>query len=192
MARSITTAFNNAIKSQVVIPFFSCELAFSTGTLYFWNGYGDITMTAGGSSNTFTGLGDLISVSPIGESDQVEAIGASLSLTGIKSSLISAALSALYTNRNASIYLGLFDTNKSVVSDVYTLFKGKMDIMKIDEGSETASITLNIENRLIVFDRPKERRFTHEDQQNRFAGDLGFEFVPDLQDKEIIWGKKGS
>ena len=192
MARSITTAFNTAIKSQVVRPFFACELAFSTGTLYFWNGYGDITMTAGGSSNTFTGLGDLISVSPIGESDQVEAIGASLSLTGIKSSLISAALSALYTNRNASIYLGLFDSNKSVVSDVYTLFKGKMDIMKIDEGSETASITLNIENRLIVFDRPKERRFTHEDQQNRFAGDLGFKFVPDLQDKEIIWGKKGS
>ena len=192
MARSITTAFNTAIKSKVVRPIFACELAFSTGTLYFWNGYGDITMTAGGSSNTFTGLGDLISVSPIGESDQVEAIGASLSLTGIKSSLISAALSALYTNRNASIYLGLFDTNKSVVSDVYTLFKGKMDIMKIDEGSETASITLNIENRLIVFDRPKERRFTHEDQQNRFAGDLGFEFVPDLQDKEIIWGKKGS
>ena len=191
MARSITTAFNNAIKSQVVRPFFACELAFSTGTLYFWNGYGDLTMMAGGSSNTFTGLGDLISVSPIAESDQVEAIGASLSLTGIKSSLISAALSALYTNRNASIYLGLFDTNKSVVSDVYTLFKGKMDIMKIDEGAETTSIT-NVENRLIVFDRPKERRFTHEDQQNRFAGDLGFEFVPDLQDKEIIWGKKGS
>ena len=79
MARSITTAFNTAIKSQVVRPFFACELAFSTGTLYFWNGYGDLTMTAGGSSNTFTGLGDLISVSPIAESDQVEAIGASLS-----------------------------------------------------------------------------------------------------------------
>ena len=192
MARNITTAFNNAVSAQNVIPFFAVSLAFNTGTLYLWNGYGDITMTAGGSSNTFTGLGDLISVSPIGESDQVEAIGASLSLTGIKSSLISAALSALYTNRNASIYLGLFDANKSVVSDVYTLFKGKMYIMKIDEGAETASITLNIENRLIVFDRPKERRFTHEDQQNRFAGDLGFEFVPDLQDKEIIWGKKGS
>ena len=192
MARSITTAFNNAIKSQVVRPFFACELAFSTGTLYFWNGYGDITMTAGGSSNTFTGLGDLVNVSAVSESDQVEAIGASLSLTGIKSSLISAALSSNYTNRNASIYLGLFDTNKSVIADVYTLFKGKMDIMKIDEGAETASITLNIENRLIVFDRPKVRRFTHEDQINRFAGDLGLEFVPDLQDKEIIWGKKGS
>ena len=192
MARSITTAFYNAIKSQVGRPFLACELAFSTGTLRFWNGYGDLTMTAGGSSNTFSGLGDLMNVSAISVSDQVEAVGAQLSLTGIKSSLISAALSANYTNRNASIFLGLFDTNKAVIADVYTLFKGKMDIMKIDEGPETATIALNLENRLIVLDRAKERRYTHEDQQLSFAGDLGFEFVPDLQDKEIIWGKKTS
>ena len=64
--------------------------------------------------------------------------------------------------------------------------------MKIDEGPETATIALNLENRLIVLDRAKERRYTHEDQQLSFAGDLGFEFVPDLQDKEIIWGKKTS
>lgn len=190
MSRSITTAFKNAIVDQVVRPLLACELEFSTGTLRFWNGYGDLTMTAGGSSNTFTGLGDLMNVSAISESDQIEAIGASLSLTGIKSSLISAALSANYTNRNASIFLGLFDTNKSVIADVYTLFKGKMDIMKIDEGPESATIVLNLENRLIALDRAKNRRYTHEDQQLSFSGDLGFEFVPDLQDKEIIWGKK--
>ena len=149
MARSITTAFKNAIKSSVVRPFLAVELEFSTGTLRFWNGYGDLSMTAGGSSNTFTGLGDLLGVSPISESDQIEAIGASLSLTGIKSSLISTALTGNYTNRNASIFFGVFDTSKNVISDVYTLFKGKMDIMKIDEGSESATITLNLENRLI-------------------------------------------
>ena len=65
-----------------------------------------------------------------------------------------------------------------------------MDIMKIDEGAESANITLNLENRLIALDRAKNRRYTHEDQQERFSGDLGFEFVPDLQDKQIIWGKK--
>ena len=192
MARSITTAFKNAIKSSVVRPLLAVELEFSTGTLRFWNGYGDLTMTAGGSSNTFTGLGDLMGVSAIAESDQIEAIGASLSLTGIKSSFISTALSGNYTNRNASIFLGVFDTSKSVIADDYTLFKGKMDIMKIDEGSESATITLNLENRLIALDRPLNRRFTHEDQQERFSGDLGLEFVPDLQDKEIIWGKKTS
>ena len=192
MSRSITTAFKNAIKSQVVRPFLAVELEFSTGTLRFWNGLGDLTMSAGGSSNTFTGLGDLMGVSAIGESDQIEAIGASLTLTGIKSSFISTALTGNYTNRNASIFLGIFDSNKSVIADVYTLFKGKMDIMKIDEGPETATITLNLENRLIALDRALNRRYTHEDQQERFSGDLGLEFVPDLQDKEVIWGKKTS
>ena len=64
-----------------------------------------------------------------------------------------------------------------------------MDIMKIDEQAETSTITINLENRLIAFDRPKERRFTNEDQLQRFSGDKGLEFVPDLQDKEIVWGK---
>ena len=92
MARNITTAFNNAVTAEVVVPFFAVSLAFSTGTLLFWNGYGDLTCTAGGSSKTFTGLGDLINVSSVSESDQVEAVGVALSLTGIKSSLISSEL----------------------------------------------------------------------------------------------------
>ena len=50
MARSITTAFKNSIKAQVVQPFFAVQLEFSTGTLYFWTGYGSLTMTAGGST----------------------------------------------------------------------------------------------------------------------------------------------
>ena len=189
MARSITTAFNNALKAEALRPFLAVELEFSTGSLLIWNGYGDLTCTAGGSSKTFTGLGDLINVSSVSESDQVEAVGVALSLTGIKSSFISTALSGNYTNRNAAIYFGTFDSSKNVIADVYTLFNGKLDIMKIDEKVETAIITINLENRLIAFDRPKERRFTNEDQLQRFSGDKGLEFVPDLQDKEIVWGK---
>ena len=131
MARSITTAYNNAIKAQTVIPFFATELAFNTGTLRFWNGYGDITMTAGGSSNTFTGLGDATGISPIDEQSLIQASGANLVLNGVKSSLISTALSAQYSNRDGKIFLGLFDSSKNVISDVYTLFVGKMDVIHI-------------------------------------------------------------
>ena len=41
MARNITSAFNTAISAQNVIPFFAVSLAFNTGTLYLWNGYGE-------------------------------------------------------------------------------------------------------------------------------------------------------
>ena len=32
--------------------------------------------------------------------------------------------------------------------------------------------------------------YTLEDQKIDFPNDIGFEFIPDLQDKEITWGKK--
>ena len=192
MARSITTAFNNALKAEALRPFLAVELAFSTGTLYLWNGYGDISLTAGGSTNTYTGLGDATGISPIDEQSAIQASGANLVLNGVKSSLISTALSAQYTNRDGKIFLGMFDTSKSVIADVYTLFVGKMDVMIIRETGETSTIELKLENRLVALERAIERRYTDEDQKNLFSGDKGFEFVPDLQDKQLVWGKESS
>ena len=190
MARSITTAFNNAITSSVVKPIVGVELEFSDGALRMWNGYGNLTMTAGGSSKTFTGAGDMLGMSEIEESDTLSMSGVTLTLSGIKSSLISTALGANYTNRKGAIYLGLFDTSNNVVADVYTLFKGNMDVLNISEGMETTVIQLKLESRLITFEKPANRMYTFEDQKIDFPNDLGFEFIPDLQDKEIIWGKK--
>ena len=64
-----------------------------------------------------------------------------------------------------------------------------MDVANIQEQADTSIVTLNIESRLVQFDLPLNRLYTLEDQQVDFANDLGFEFIPDLQDKEIIWGK---
>jgi len=190
MARDITSAFNTAIINTVVQPLFAIELEISDGTLRFWTGNGDITMTAGGSSKTFTGLGDFLGISPITESSTLQMQGINILLTGIKSSLISSILSAQYTNRDATLYMGLFNTSGTVIADVYTLFKGKMDVCNIAENGETSNISLNVESRLVVFELPKERLYTLEDQQIDFSTDLGFEFIPELQDKEITWGKK--
>ena len=190
MARDITTAFKNAIEGSVVKPIVGIELEFSDGTLRFWNGYGNLTMTAGGSSKTFNGAGDMLGVSEIEESSTLSMSGVTLTLAGIKSSIISTALGANYTNRKGAIYLGLFDTSNNVIADVYTIFKGNMDVMNIQEGADTCVITLKLESRLITFEKPANRMYSLEDQKIDFANDVGFEFIPDLQDKEITWGKK--
>ena len=189
MARNITDAFNTAITNKVVRPIMAVELDFSDGVLRMWNGYGNLTMTADGSSKTFTGQGDLLSLTSIDESSTLSMSGITLTLAGVKSSLISTALSANYTNKNGAVYLGLFDTSQNVVADVYTLFKGKMDVLNIQEGQDTALITLKLESRLVTFEKASNRMYTLEDQQVDFPNDVGFEFIPDLQDKEIIWGR---
>jgi hypothetical protein len=65
-----------------------------------------------------------------------------------------------------------------------------MDVMIIREQSDTCTIELKLENRLVALERAITRRYTEEDQKNLFAGDKGFDFIPDLQDKQLVWGKK--
>jgi hypothetical protein len=48
-------------------------------------------------------------------------------------------------------------------------------------------LAIRVEKELID-SRTRGRRYTHEDQQIEHAGDLGFEYVAGLADKEITWG----
>jgi hypothetical protein len=42
---------------------------------------------------------------------------------------------------------------------------------------------------MIDLQRPRERRYTHEDQQIDHPGDMGFEYVSQLQELNLAWGK---
>lgn len=71
---------------------------------------------------------------------------------------------------------------------VIPLWVGRMDVMMIDEGPETSAITVTAESELADLKRPRVRRYTHEDQQQLYPGDMGFEFVSGVMDLEIGWG----
>jgi hypothetical protein len=70
------------------------------------------------------------------------------------------------------------------------VFTARMDQMTLDEGPETCTIQLTVENILVDLERPRVARYTNNDQQSRFPGDRGFEFVESLQTKEIFWGRQ--
>jgi hypothetical protein len=47
---------------------------------------------------------------------------------------------------------------------------------------------MTAENKLVDFRRPREVRYTHQEQQNLYPADLGLEFVNAIQEKQIYWG----
>ena len=123
------------------------------------------------------------------ESAEVQANNLTITLSGIPSSLISSALNETYQGRSCKVHLGVLNDSGAVVSDPYLLFSGRMDLMNIDDGGQTCTISVSAESRLIDLDRTRERRYTSEDQKIDFPNDKGLEFIADLQDKEIIWGR---
>ncbi len=183
MSRDLTTAVQNQLAASELEPFFAIKLAFDSGDVRIWTGYTDITV----ASETYIGGGQLLSISPIEETVEIAAKGVQFGLNGIDSSLVSVALTENYQGRSAKVYLGVLSSG-SVVSDPYLLFDGRMDVMRIEDNGETASIGLAAESRLIDLERPRVRRYTNSDQQDQFPGDTSLRFVADLQDKEIAWG----
>lgn len=164
-------------------PFIAIDLAFDSGAVRLWNGYGDLTI----NSATYTGAGTLLQISEVEETGEVAAKGITMTLTGIESSIISVALAENYQNRSAKIYIGTLAENNAV--STYQLFGGRLDVMTIEESGETATIAVTAENRLIDLERPRSRRFTSEDQKSLYPNDLGLDYVNDLQDKTLDWGK---
>jgi hypothetical protein len=64
-----------------------------------------------------------------------------------------------------------------------------MDQMNIQENPDTATIELTVENKLIDLERPRIARYTSAYQKSVYPGDKGMDFIEDLQDKEIVWGR---
>ena len=185
MARGVTTALNTQLTSASLRPFFAVNLDFSGGAFVTWTGYGNITF----DSTTFVGSGEVLNISEISESGAVQANGITVTLNGLDSSLISAALQDNYQGRAATVYLGTLTSAGAVVADPYKVFIGRMDTMSIADDGERATIVISCENRLISLNRNKVRRYTSEDQKSEFSGDKGLEFVSSLQEKSIRWGR---
>lgn len=187
------TGLTALLSADEIQPFLAIDLMFSgenvnfngevvvVEPIYLWTGIGQIEI----DGITYTGAGNLLAISDISETSDISAQGVTLSLSGIPSNLLALALTVPYTGRLCKIKFGLMAS--PIVTT--TLFIGYMDQMNIVDGADTANITLMVESKLIDLDRPRTQRYTSENQKARFAGDLAFDFVSDLQDKPLSWGR---
>jgi len=205
--RDISTAIQNNLEDDVVYPFFAIELEFDSGPLRLWTGVGTLVF----EGVSYTGTGNLLDVSSIEETTEIAVRGATITLSGMPSEVISLALQSPYQGRVCKIYFGMFSKgNLQKEDDAYILledggkiqlelqetgltqiFSGYMDEMNIDEGPDYGTIELKVENKLIDLERARTRRYTSEYQKSVYPGDLGLDFVESLQDKKVVWGRNG-
>lgn len=184
MARSLSAGMITEVTAKTLSPILLMKAEFDSGDLLLWTGVGSITY----NSDSYTGAGGMINVSPITESVNTQANGVEFALRGIPNDLIALALSEQYQGRFITCWFACLDTSGAIVSSPYQLFKGRMDVLEILEAGETSTLTMRCENLLIDLQRIKVRRYTDEDQKALYAGDRGCEFVTQLQDRELIWG----
>lgn len=207
MSRDLNADLITQITSPAYRPFFAIKAVLDSTTLSLWTGIGDISI----SGTTYSGVGTFLDISDIEETAQISAKGLALTLSGVPSDLLSLALTEQYQGRLLTLLFGVTDLQRVFLlrqsgdfillqdggkvilntDDVPAeLFKGYIDQMVIDEGSETSKISVAVESKLIDLERGRIFRYSNQSQKATFPNDKGLEFVDSLQDKKFNWGRE--
>lgn len=181
MSRSIPSAIVTALAQEQVTPFYAVEMNFDSGSIRLWTGYGERTI----DGQTYIGTGTLLDISGVEEVSDLSAKGVTVTLSGIPSSVISLALQESYQGRTARVLFGVAD-----VADHVEVFSGLMDVMTIQDSGDSVTVQLTIESKLVTLQRANVRRYTSANHKLRHPNDTFFDFVTDIADKELVWGRK--
>jgi hypothetical protein len=105
----------------------------------------------------------------------------------ISSSLMNEVLTDVQIGAAAQIYFGLMSSG-AIVGTPYLAFSGTVDKPTVKVGTDTMTISLALENRLVNLQRANQRRYTSADQRLYYPTDTGFNWVETLNDRALRWG----
>tara|TARA_Y100001938_G_C7944042_1_gene355812 strand:+ start:19 stop:594 length:576 start_codon:yes stop_codon:yes gene_type:complete len=187
MARNITTAFKNRTNDQSIAPFYAVKLNFPSGAFLSNSSYQDLTI----NGEVYSKAGQLMNIQNVAETADIKAQGLKVIFSGLPTSIASASLQDNAQGTKAEVYFGFMTPASSgftIVNSPYLVFEGEVDVMQFQESGDTATITFNIESKMVMLEKPIDRRYTDQDQKELFPNDKGLEFVVSLQDKKLTWG----
>jgi len=184
MSRDLTVGMASALTDAVVRPAVFVEGEFTGGTLNLWTGIGDLVW----DGKTWTGVGTLLGVSEVEETDEIKAGGVTFTLSAVKTSQIALALSEVRRGQTGRAWLALLTEAGQVIADPKILFRGTLDTCVVQDEGETSTIALTYEHALIDLERPREARYTSQEQRRRYPDDPSLDAISALQDAQIPWG----
>lgn len=172
------------------------DLEFGTGTVYFTTA--PLTVVAGG--HTYLGLGNLAEVSAIGESEDASAEKVVLSFSLVDPAMLAATLGDVdnYRGRRARLWLQLYDEQFQPAGAPVKRWAGFMARVATERkpapptgGAGMGHIRLECSRAGMARARNLQGlRLTDAQQQQRFAGDLGLQYLQALIEKPSLWLSK--
>jgi hypothetical protein len=134
------------------------------------------------------GIGEIQGISDAAEAADLAARPLTVALSGVDSFIVEPFASRTnYKNRKAALYRGLLDASGELVDAPYPLWRGRMDVANITKG-ESNFVALTCEPLAARLLRPNISRYSDQDHQTRWPGDKYYEFLPQMEKKDVVWG----
>ena len=184
MSRDITSAVDTALDGAVLRPVVLFHAEFPSGDFRAWSGLHELVY----DGNTYSGSGDLLKFGGVTETGDLQETGVALTLSGISSSLRNVVLDEDYQRAAATISLLMLDEDHLPISDAIPVYSGFVDVVEFSDDGDELLLDVRLENDMALFGKRFPRRYTNASQQDLYSGDLFFEYIESLVDKDLPWG----
>lgn len=194
MARSLTTAQENALQSDEVYLAFAYEAKYSNDTVRAWTGVEELKFDSDGdnSDETFLPVGEFASIPKINETTDIRAEGFQVELNGVPigedPDALEDALREDYHGKDAKLWIVILDSAFNIVDSPVLINSGFQDTHQVTDNGQSLTVTVNIENPMRNLRRKATRHYTKEDQKIEDSDDRFFDHVEQIQDKDVLWG----
>jgi hypothetical protein len=175
-----------ALAGSTVRASYLVHLDFLDDAQRIWLGHG--MLSAGGF--TWSGLGELGSISGIESAIGGTAPVVTFGLSGVAPEIIAASLvsAAQAKGRDAAIYLQFFDEASQTLDSPYAVWLGFMDVMRVQiDGPQSRRVELTAETLFTRRASPAWGYLSDRDQKRLYPGDRGLEEVAAMRDKSVEW-----
>lgn len=185
--RGASAAVQAEIAKDANQPFHLAELYLDTGTIRMTDAFRDVIW----GGNTYLSAGRLLDFSGVEETADMKVTQATVQLSGVDQMLISVFLSNAYIDRRLVIRKAFFDGSMQMLVDPFPIFDGRCDqpVINDDPAGGKSTIALTASSAFVDFERTPGRHTNDSEQQLHFPGDLGFQFVDQLN-TQIRWGRQ--
>lgn len=161
------------------------KLEFDT-PVYVHSGIGSISY----GGNTYLGVGNLGSISPLRETEVLGPSSITLSIDAIDSDHITEALDSGNYGDVVTIFNGYRQDDGTLVADPWLAWKGTFEYASISLGEQSV-VSITCQHDLAMLDEKHGDRYSDEDQRDKFSGDVGLQYAASTAGKKLLWGGGG-
>jgi hypothetical protein len=187
MTRPINASTANLLDDAIVKLILLADLTLAGQTVRLTSAARNVVW----NGNTYVGNSWLLPLDGVEETTDTGNLGFQLSLSSVDVTTLSVILNNPNRGEPATLWIAALSdaATPAIVGAPVLIYKGLIDSCEIEDKLEEPSVVINLENDLAKFDTSQNFRFTTESQSVLFPGDLGFQYVPQLETWSGFWGK---
>lgn len=176
------------LEKAVTRVVYFCEFRFAAGTIYACSANQNISW--GGYD--WLGLGSVGAISPIEESEGVEAKSMTFTLNVTQPGYLNLAIGAVenYRGKSAKMYFCPLDESFQLVGTPQLCWSGIMDLMVVGVEGDEGKITLKCETSAYGLKKQPSLRLNAAQHKRKYPNDTGLDYLTDIIANPVVWTSK--